>query len=714
MNFQKVKQPVYLHNRRTDSLVSQMVHVNQNDLLRQNIKTVIVKGISNANLKKIIFQHLNINHIFTQKKYLSFYKLNFIINKLRYSGFFNKISASYLSFNNHPYLIIQLNLNPILQEILIQNVDELKVPKKYLISILQKQIGYPKSLKIINNMIHKIQSWYFIRGYKWVKVSYKICYSNRRKIEIAILESQISDIEIHCINGISQIYKKEIESFILNQLNIIRGQSLNFYNIELGIIKLKTQKLILSCNYEVQYTNKNTLKIIIKYRCLEDRISYFFNRSIYLHYQLLDSICKEAYMAFNDILNSFDSSIYWKQIRNIYLCLQYQVNSSTFNNLSYNNLFLSNFLQIKDIIKYKNQDDAFIILKNNLKFKHHINHLNNFFTNLIIYLEKYQRKTSIIISYNYPIVKNNQYHEKYSLLSTFQNIFKIKSSIFKAIFEQVKYKKKFFDNDYISYGTDIMFTHNLSSDIYIFQKLSLFDNIYDKNLLYRKNLPENLYKFFRLTNNTLKNKVYTIHQKFIYYIIDIKSNALNFKDRLIPSNLWNFSISAYTPLLFNSKEFNRSKRINHLINIQHSRIISFSSNTLNALTNTFIFNIDFKTFLGAVRYIPVNVLNFFNNWQIFQNSSADSTIKIYPYLYTNIEYHIYKQYNICLFLFLDHKQYFNLNHIDHEINQIKGGLYLFGTGLEISLPIHQIPVIKTKYEMNINGNCRLYTKLYFK
>ena len=714
MNFQKVKQPVCSHNRRTDDLISQTVHINQNSLLRENIKTVIFKGINNTNLKKVIFRYLNIYPLFKLKKQLNIYKINFILNRLRCSGFFNKISASYLSINNNRYLFIQLSLNPILKEIVIQNVNELKIPKKYLISILQKQMGYPKSLKLIDNMIHKIQSWYFIRGYKWVKVSYEACRSNINKIELTILESQISEIEINCISSISQIYQKDIESFILNQLKIIPGRILNFYNIEFGIMKLKTQKLILSCHYEVQYTDKNTLKVIIKYRCLEDRMSYFFNRSIYFQDHLLNLIYQEVYMTFNDIVYNFFNSIYWNQIRSIYQYLQSRVNSFTFNNFNYNNLLLSNFLQTKDIIKHENKYDAFIILKNNLRFKHQVNHLNNFFTNLLIDLERYQRKTRLIISYKYPVLTNRPYHEQHFLISVFQNMFKIKNSIFKAIFEQIKYKKKSFSNYYVSYGTDINFTQYLSSNIYIFQKLSLFDNVCNRNLLHIKSLSERLYKFFRLINKPIKNKFCTIHQKFIYHTIHIKSNSLNFKYRLIPSNIWNFSIKAYTPFILNSREFNKKKRVNHLINVQYTRIINVSSNPLNSLINTVIFNIDFKTFLGLAKYIPINVLNFLNNYQILQNPNSDSTIAIYPYLHTNIEYHIYRQYNICLFLFVDYKQYFNLSHIYDRINVTKGGLYLFGTGLQIVLPINQMPIIKIKYEMNISGNCRLYTKLYFK
>ena len=688
-----------------------MIHINQNYLLKQNVRTVIFKGINNRNLRGVIFRYLNIDYIFKRKKKLTFHKINFVINRLRHSGFFNQISASYLSFNNRLHLIIQLNLNPVLKEIVVQNVNELKIPKKYLISILQKQIGYPQNLKIINDMIYRIQSWYFIRGYKWVKVSYKIHHSNRSKIEFIILESQISNIEIHCINGISQSYQKFMESLILNQLKVIIGQSLNFYNIELGIMKLKNQKLISNCSYEIEYTNKNTIKIIIKYRYLENRMSYFFNRSIYFQYKLFDYICKKIYVDFNKLLHNVSDFFHWTQIRNIYFYLHYQANCSIFSNLYYNHMFLSNFLQIRDIIKYKNKEGIFIILKNIIKFRHHVHSFNNSFINLLIDFKRYQKSISIIISYKYPVLENNLYDIKYSLLSLFRKIFKINSSIFKAVFEQNKYKKKFFTDSCISYGTYIIFMRDVSSNISIFQKLSLFNNIYNKIFLHIKYFPENLYQFFRLTNNRLKNRIYIIYQKFICYIIEIKSNRSNFKDRFMPSNSWNLSIKSYTPLTFNSKEFNRRKIANHLINIQYKCTINLSNNIFDAFMNTFIFSIDLKTFFGAVKYVPVNILNFLNNWQMLKNYSTGSITMMSTYLFTNLEYYIYKQYHICLFLFLDCKQYFNVN---HKIDKTQGGLYLFGTGLEISLPISQIPIIKTKYEINIDGSCRLYTKLYFK
>lgn len=714
MNFKQIKQPEHIHNRRTDHLILPMIHINQNYLVGQNVKTVIFKGINNKNLKRVIFQYLNIDYIFKRKKRLTFHKINFIVSRLRHSGFFNHISASYLPFNNRLYLLIQLNLNPILKEIMVQNVNELKIPKKYLISILQKQIGYPKSLKIINNMIHKIQSWYFIRGYKWIRIWYKVHHSNRSRIELTILESQISSIEVYCLNAISQSYKKFMESLILNQLKIMIGQNLNFYNIEFGIMKLKNQKLISNCNYEIKYTNTNTLKIIIKYRCFEDRMSYFFNRSIYFQYQLFDYIHRKTYLAFNKLLHGVYDFVYWQQIRNIYFHLQDQANSSIFSNLHYNNLFLSNFLQIRDIIKHKKKENTLIILKNSIKFRHRIHYFNNSLINLLISFEKYQRNTNIIISYKYPVPENNLYDTKYSLLSLFRNIFKIDDSMFKAIFEQTKHKKKFLTSIYISYGTDIMFMHDISPNISIFQKLSFFNTVYNKIFLYIKYLPENLYEFFQSTNNRLKNRICTVHQKFICYMIEIKLNRLTFKDRFIPSNSWNLSVKAHTPLMFNRQEVGIRKIVNHLVSIQYRRIINFSNNILDAFTNTFILNIDFKAFWGAVAYIPINMLNILNNWQILEGSSSNLITTMSTYIYTNIEYYIYKQYHIGLFLFLDGKQYFNVKHLNHEINKMQESFYFFGTGLEISLPISQIPIIKTKYEINIDGSCRLYTKLYFK
>nr|YP_010728643.1 hypothetical protein P6G74_pgp077 [Phymatolithon calcareum]WEA76801.1 hypothetical protein [Phymatolithon calcareum] len=717
MNFKKVKQPVYLHNRIANIAVSEIVYINQNNVFKKNIKTIIFKGINNQNLKNKLFRYLNISDIFKLTKKLTFNDLNYIVNKLRYSGFFKQIKASHLAFKNKPYLVIQLYLNPILKEIVIRNANDLKIPLSYLNSIIKKQVGYPKSLKFIYKMIQTIQSWYFIRGYKWIKISCKTPSLNLNKIELEILESKIGEIEIICINNMDKLYKKDLRSCILNELQIFPGQSLNFYKIELGIIKLRAQKLILNCNYEIQYINKNTLKIIIKYRCLEEKISYFFNRSIYFPYYLFDFIYNEAYIAFNYLLKNFNNSVHWKKIINTYINLQIYTSCSISNNTNYYNLILSNFLQIRDVLQNSYKEDTFILLKNNLRFKHYANNFNPILTNFILDIQKYQDKTEFIISYKYPKLVHRRYCESKFLISIFQKLYKFKNSIFKVVFEQVNHKRILFTSYYNSYGTEMTFIKNLSSNLYIFNHLSILQDVYQVHTLYYKNSWITFYNFFKLTNNKLKNKFCTINQKFIYHMIDIKSDILNFKTRLIPSDLWKFSIRSYTPFIVDFQQFNKRERINYLINTKYIKIVKFNTNIFNFLVNTAILNIQIKTFLGKIQQMPTKLLNVLKDWQVTQNTNIDSKIKIYQYFHLDLEYHIYKKYNMCLFIFFDYRQYFNYSDFDYtscRIYKTRKGIYLFGTGLQINLPIKQMPIVKVKYEINANDICRLYTKLYFK
>lgn len=717
MNFKKVKQPVYLHNRIANITVSEVVYVNQNYILKKNIRTIIFKGINNQNLKNKIFRYLNISHLFKQKKQLNFNDFNFIINKLRYSGFFKKIKASHLTFKSKSYLVIQLHLNPILKQIIVRNGNDLKIPLNYLNSILKKQIGYPNSLNFIWRMIETIQSWYFIRGYKWVKVSYNTSSLNLNKLELRILESQISKIEINCVNDIDKSYKKYLRSCILNTLQILPGQNLNFYKIELGIIKLKAQKLILNCNYKIQYTNKNTLKIIIKYRCLEEKISYFFDRSIYFPYYLFDFIYNEAHVAFNYLLKNFRSDFYWKKMICTYINLQISPKYCISNNTNYYNLILSNFLQVKDILQNSYNKDRFILLKNNLRFKHYVNNLSPILTNFILDIQKYRDRTELIISYKYPVLTNKIYCENQFLISIFQKLYKFKNSILKVIFEQMNYKRILFVTYYNSYGTEMTFIKNLSSNIYIFNHLSISQDKYKINALYDKNSWKILHDFFKLTDKKIKNKFCRINQKFIYYIIEIKSNLLNFKNKLVPSDLWKFSMRLYTPFIVDFQQTNKGKTINHLIIIEYLKIIKFNKNIFNFLVNTAIFNIRIQTFLGSIKQIPINLLNILKDWQVTNNNEVNPNIKIYQCINIDLEYYIYKKYSMYLFLFFNYKQYLNYSNLDYTSYRIyieRRGIYLFGTGLQINLPIEQMPIIKIKCEINNNELYRLYTKLYFK
>nr|YP_010471138.1 hypothetical protein N4M48_pgp054 [Synarthrophyton patena]UVF62967.1 hypothetical protein [Synarthrophyton patena] len=702
MNFTKVKESGYLHNQKDTIISSAEISINSYLLLSKNINNIIFQGINNQLIKNIVLEKIYNQTFFSAQSNLNINKINSIINTLRCSGSFNSIKAFYLLFNQYQYLVIQLKVNNVIKEIIIQNTNKIKIPKKFLMLILKKQIGRPKNLKLIHEIIENIKNWYNIRGYKWIKVSCKIPASNLSQLNLFINENIINEIKINSAHTKIKISEKNLESFILHKLNIVLGKTINIYHIELGILKLKAQKIILSCDYKVQYISKNTLKINIEYNYLDAGKYNLLNRSIYLNDKLMNFIYKESCKAFSYLWHRLIDASNFKQIINTSL-------EHTAINCNDKTLVLSNLLNII----YKYQDSKFNIKQNHLQIKYSINIFNNLLNKFIIDLKQYQGKQSLIISYKYLKLDNSNYNDCEILLCIFQKIYKIKNFILQVIFKNTQYKQIFFDNYHNFYGIKINFIKNFISKFYISQKFNIYNYTYKMNFLYNVNSWNTIHKFCKLNNYLIINKFHQINQQLINYTIIISSQALQLRQNLIPQNIWNFSFHTYMPLIIHFEEFTKNAQINHLINIDYTKVINFSQNRLNILVNTLICQIKLRAFYNFVQKISITRLS---NWQRLQNYTINLKEKK-EHFDANLEYCIYKKYHILLCLLYNYHQIINQINLDnskYEINQKNTLSHSIGTGIEINLPIYQLPIIRLNHEFYCNGTSRLYVKLSFK
>lgn len=690
MNFIKVKEPGYLHNNSNQMKYYEIIRINPSLFFKKNINKIIFKGINNKLVKNIILNNLGLCNILTIKTPLTLESINSIISKLRNSGYFNKIKAFYLLLNNYPYLIIQLELNFLIKEIVIHNSNKLKISNSYLTSIAKKQIGYPASLKLVNSFINHIKDWYYLRGYKWIQISYKKQLFNFNTLEVFIIESKIKNIQISCLNSKLQSDNQKEKSLILERLNIVLGEPLNFYNLELGIIKLKTQQPIFYCNYDIQYTKDKNLQIHIQYYDCQQELSYIFNRSIYFNDQLLELIHQQTYLNIHNFLNSFNSLQYFRYTITKYLSTK--IFSSYF---SYKNFILSNYFNINNKYKY----NPFTVLQNYLKIRHS---LNSLFNQLIIDIKKSEDEDNMILSYKYFKLNNNRYSKQNINIYIFRNIYKIKNIIIQSILQNIKYRKVFFDDYYNFYGVEGNLVYKLISNLSIHENVNIYNKAYQENHIFYFNEWNSIYKLFSLVYQTTINRYYKTYQKFIDYQILIRSNSLNFKQKLIPKQIWHFTIKACTPLILSFTEFNKNQSIKYNLDFQYSKIFNFSKNRFTALVNTIILQCELKSFGSLRKYKNFNKIN--------------SKLK-HKYAYASLEYYIYKKYNICFFLFFNYQyplnQYF-WNFSKSLIPQLKQNNHMLGTGLEISLPMNQIPIIQLKHSFSYYGIYRFYAKLYFK
>nr|YP_009541580.1 hypothetical protein [Synarthrophyton chejuense]AYR05589.1 hypothetical protein [Synarthrophyton chejuense] len=687
MNFTKVKEPRYLHNQKNKIQSQKIIKINPYLLIKRNINTIIFKDINSKLIASMILDHNFVYRSFKINSKYNIDKINFIINKLKDSGYFNKIQTFYVFFNNCKYLVIQFNFNSIIKEIIIDNANELKIHNNYLKSLLKKQIGNPKNLQLISNIIISIKHWYFIRGYRWIKVLYKIPSCNTNTIAINIIESKIKRIEIICINNKTKIQDKNLDKFILKTLNVSLSKNLNFYSFESGIIKLKTKRLINHFSYEVKYTSKTNLKVTIKYSCLEKSKSYLFSSDIYSDHRFLNLIYYNLYKNFNNLIERFNNFIYWKNMSIMHL---YFKRIDCYLNTQYKNLILCYITNFKN----QNKKDKYISQDNYLKFKYYIKLL-------LIEFEKYNNNNIFVTSYKYTGLKNNFYYNYNLSISIFKNTNKIKKFFLKTIFSYNIYNKIFFDYNNNSSGAIINFTQNLLSNFDICQKINLYNNSYkEENVIFQNKLTKisNFYKYLYYLINI---ECYKINQQFIDYTIELYSSKLNFQTFIIPRNIFNFYFQVYSPLIIYLEEFSKYNRANHFVNVKYTKIIYLSKNSFNTFMNKFIFSIEFKLFGNFKKFIHMQKSE--KNFLLNDNSKK----RFKQYFQASLEYYIYKKYNTEIFILFRCK---------YPYNKYKNKIFnsYIGTGLKIIFPIKQIPIININYELDFNKISRLYAKLYFK
>nr|YP_009243878.1 hypothetical protein Sdur_062 [Sporolithon durum]AMK96120.1 hypothetical protein Sdur_062 [Sporolithon durum] len=305
-----------MHFNNINLINKQIVNMDNQIVYNNRAINILLQGFDNLYIRKRVIDKIRISSLINYNKELKINDINSIIIKLSLSGFFHYTNTSVKSINNKIYLIINLKLNPIVKNINVINSSKLKIPKNYLKNLLDSYVGYPKNFIYHKQILKQIEFWYLLKGYRWVKVLANYIGPNNQSLNIKILEGKICEYELKCINIIDNIKEKEINHLITKELKIIRDQTLNINNLENGITKLKKQRVILDCNYQIVQNNYG-LKILIQYKLLKNHYdTYFLNKlSLYHIHSAFNSLIKntsfkyinfsyKVYYNFNYLINN--------------------------------------------------------------------------------------------------------------------------------------------------------------------------------------------------------------------------------------------------------------------------------------------------------------------------------------------------------------------------------------------------------------------------
>ncbi len=268
---------------------------------------IIIIGIDNHILKKRILRILKINEIFTQVIFEQ--DLILLVSKLKLSGFFTNVQTYQVNFHRRQIIYIKVSVNPVLKQISINRYSQKIIPYAYLLFIFRNQVGYPVNFDNIDICLNLITQWYHSRGYQWAVIKLLESQLMSSGILVDIQEGIISKIEfVNLKEDVALLHKENIFpiSLLLEIMQIFPLEILNINNLEKGILKLKTQRVISQCHYKISLSKETQdhLSIVLKVKMSNQRSTYLLHKNISIDRYCIHSLESLLKYSLHNIVNN--------------------------------------------------------------------------------------------------------------------------------------------------------------------------------------------------------------------------------------------------------------------------------------------------------------------------------------------------------------------------------------------------------------------------
>ena len=653
----------------------------------QKINRILFIGIKNNVLKNKIFKSVQLQNLFNFQSKLTINNIDTIIQQLKFSGFFKHVKIQ-TSIYKRNQLIIQLCVNPIIKIIQINNINQLKFSAIDFEKICQSQIGYPKNLKLLNNIIENIHKWYFIKGYRWSRINYNIF--NNNKLIINIKEGLISKIQISCINknNLEKFYQQNLNLLIIQELQISPGQILHYDTIESGIIKLKNQHIISSCYYKVYFQNDGTFKIILKYRLP-------YKTSIYSFYQIIYFPCyliKLLHIQYSTYVVKIKKWLPEYQIN--YLCYNLQVINLISHVLFLNKLWLTmKFYYLFTPIKQFNNNFTFnfFSISNNYIYSFFFTSSKKFLHNNYIFFRYlyFKRYNNQFLKYTFAISIKRKF------IQTKENLFIFLSNYHNTI--------KFHLNNAVLEIIELTIINDLFKLCSINQQFNLIQEIYQLHLLYIHNIWT---KYYKNIYESVKNLM--AFNLWINYYFDIVSNVYNYKHNNQLNIFWTLSTKIISLAKINSEKLNLPQIAKCSVSLKYKQITKSLEYKLSKIFYKLLIdiNLEINNENTLFQYYYNNTAQPLSFFHTIQNSKYTLIQKI-NYLFTyNLELYLYRIQKFNFFIFITSEYYISCQKLIYN-NYV-------GMGITTYSQIKTFPIIKFKFEIHNINTYKIYVTFSFK
>lgn len=674
-----------------------------NGLTQHLTYNLVFQGISNIKLRSRIFTYLSLKHLIYLNNFISLYNSNIIIRKFRDSGFFSYIKISFVSIKSKNSCIVHLSINPLLKKIKIIDLYALRIPKNYLFSLFKKQIGYPKNLKQIYSIVKKIQLWYSIRGYKWIYISVLDKDIDSNELTIKISEAKLQEIHILCLENNSRD-EADNKNFITQELGLHKNQILNTRKIESSISHLKEKKIISSCYYKVLSNEIDSFDMVFTYCKLQDKETYIISEIKHITENLYKILHKNFYRFLQD--NLTQQTCKSSMVKHGYLFYKF------FNLQDLSTKIIYQILQLKVFLETCCLKSSMFYSNHYFQLRHHIHNLFNNHISLLADVQfhaNYPKISMCFLSPLFYVTKNRCY---YLTIYFFQDICKISRKFVPRLFREFAHKNLLLGKSGIFIQSiGLIISQNVLINLWFSKVITLNYSLCPYCMVYINNEWHKL-KFLlphvnpsHSYNASFKKSL----RQLIKFTFRFTYATVNPKNRLIPGQFAFFNVTYFKPILKYYEKVNFRKSYIQQLNFRYTQVVNSPLFSCSAKPNMLVIRPEVIIYKSSyyLHFSNENRKNLESNRiTIYSEPFFVNVSNVYKF---HLEYHIPIRYNASILSFITYISNTCLyrNYLHYHKITLKSGI-----GLQVNLPIKQIPPIRLEYKFNENKKLNFHVRLY--